>query len=234
MTFNGLIKNTDKKTALVLVSVPIILFVYLYYGMHESFVRYLPLITVDEFFSMYAYIYEYLSSFLWLFVLPLIIIKLFLGEKIRNYGLGAGDAKYGIRAALLCMALVLPFLFLGTQMPDMQATYPHVKSIIHKGKYFLILEFFYAFYYIGWEFFFRGYMLFSLREKLGDLNAILIQTMASSLMHIGKPGGEFVGSIVVGILFGYLVLRARSIWYPFLIHLFIGIATDVLMVVQFY
>ena len=58
-------------------------------------------------------------------------------------------------------------------------------------------------YYLGWEFFFRGFMQFGLRGALGDWNAILVQTLASCLIHIGKPAGEIYGAIVAGLLWGW-------------------------------
>jgi membrane protease YdiL (CAAX protease family) len=74
---------------------------------------------------------------------------------------------------------------------------------------------FYLLYYLGWEFFFRGYMQFGLRRRLGDWNAILIQTLASCLLHIGKPDTEIFSSILGGIVWG-MVVFPRCIHHLFI------------------
>jgi len=229
-----MIRKSDWKTSLILLSTPLILAVYLYHGMHPAFEKYFPLLKSNVFFEIYSYTYEYFAALILLFILPVFITRFILRENLRDYGLGLGDWKYGLRFVILSIIIVFPILLLGSHASDIRATYPHVRNVTNKPDLFMLVEFCYMFYYIGWEFFFRGYILFGLREKFGDFYAILIQTVPSSIMHIGKPEGEFIGAIIVGIIFGYLVLRTKSIWYAFFIHLFIGIAIDILVVIQFH
>jgi membrane protease YdiL (CAAX protease family) len=87
-------------------------------------------------------------------------------------------------------------------------------------------------YYVAWEFYFRGYLLFSLKKDFGALSAVLIQTISSCLIHIGKPEGEILGSIPVGILFGIIALRTRSFWYVFVLHAALGVLTDLFVLIR--
>ncbi|HNR08342.1 MAG TPA: CPBP family intramembrane metalloprotease, partial [Saprospiraceae bacterium] len=82
------------------------------------------------------------------------------------------------------------------------------------------------FYYLVWEFYFRGFLLFGLAKIYGPAAAILIQTISSCLVHLGKPEGETLGSVAAGLLFGLLALRTGSIWYGWLIHFSLGVMTD--------
>ncbi|MBF0472368.1 MAG: CPBP family intramembrane metalloprotease, partial [Nitrospirae bacterium] len=61
-------------------------------------------------------------------------------------------------------------------------------------------------------------------------NAILIETISSCLIHIGKPPGETIGSIIVGVIFGLIALRTKSIWYVFILHAVIGVLTDIFII----
>ena len=109
--------------------------------------------------------------------------------------------------------------------------YPLAKSLLSDQSNLLLYQSAYIiFYYFGWEFFFRGFLLFGLKDRFGDINAILIQTISSCLIHIGKPEGEILGSIIIGILFGIIALRTRSIWYVFLIHAAIGVFLDLFII----
>ena len=69
-------------------------------------------------------------------------------------------------------------------------------------------------------------MLFSLERRYDALLAILVQTIPSAIVHIGKPVAESFAAIVAGVAFGYLSWRTRSILYPFVLHAVVGIATD--------
>ncbi len=226
MTIKETIKESGKKTSLILLSVPIILTLYLYHGKHHFFEKRFDTLVNNDLFDMYSHMFEYFMAFVLLFIVPFILIKYAFKEKIKKYGVTFGDVKYGLKFTAIAIVVLIPILIIGALIPDMQATYPEARSVIGRLKPFLLIEFFYMLYYIGWEFFFRGYMLFGLKEKFGNLSAILIQTIPSCLMHIGKPEAEILGSIAAGIIFGYLAIRTRSILYPLLIHLFIGIFTD--------
>ncbi|MEA1959377.1 MAG: CPBP family intramembrane glutamic endopeptidase [Chloroflexota bacterium] len=74
----------------------------------------------------------------------------------------------------------------------------------------------------AWEFFYRGYLLFGLRERFKE-GAILLQTIPFVLMHLGKPELETISTIFTGIIFGYVAYRGKSFWPAFIIHLFINI-----------
>lgn len=229
MTIKEIIEKSDKKTSLVLLSIPVILTIYLYYGKHPFFEKCFNVFSSAPLFDMHSHMYEYFMAFILLFIIPLVFIKYVFKDNLKNYGLGFGDLKFGLKFTAIAVVILVPFLLAGTFMPNMQSTYPEARSVIGKLKLLLLIELFYMLYYIGWEFFFRGYVLFGLREKLGDLAAILIQTIPSCLMHIGKPGVEIFGSILAGIAFGYLAIRTRSMFYPFIIHLFIGVFTDLVI-----
>jgi membrane protease YdiL (CAAX protease family) len=112
-------------------------------------------------------------------------------------------------------------------MPDVRSEYPLSRILFAHRDLVLWYEAAYVlFYYIAWEFFFRGFLLFPLAKRFGGMNAVLIQTISSCLVHIGKPEAEIFGSIFAGIIFGVLALRTRSFWYGFALHAGIGVLTD--------
>jgi membrane protease YdiL (CAAX protease family) len=97
---------------------------------------------------------------------------------------------------------------------------------------FLVVEVFYLIYYCGWEFLFRGFMLLGLEQRAGAVMAILIQTIPSAVVHIGKPVAESFAAILAGWVFGYLAYRTRSILYPLLLHAVVGIGTDMFVTLR--
>jgi membrane protease YdiL (CAAX protease family) len=85
-------------------------------------------------------------------------------------------------------------------------------------------------YLLGWEFFFRGFMLFGLERKFGRM-AVLVQAIPFAIVHFKKPQLEAYGAIFGGIFLGLIGLRARSFLPCFLLHYMIILTADVLGII---
>lgn len=72
----------------------------------------------------------------------------------------------------------------------------------------------------GWEFMFRGWILFGYARKFGP-EAIWLQAVPFALAHIGKPQIETFSTIFGGFAFGWIAWRTKSFLYPFFIHWYI-------------
>lgn len=216
-------------TYLILLSAPLLLTVYWYYGSAESLGNYFPYLRNDDLFDFYSHIWQFFSFFILTFIIPLIFIKTRLKLPLSDFGFGLGDFKFGLKFILITIPLlVVPLIFLSSKMPDIQREYPLAKLLhTHHELIFWYETAYILFYYIAWEFFFRGFLLFGLKKRFGAMNAILIQTISSCLIHLGKPDGEIIGSIIIGIIFGALALRTRSFWYVLILHAAIGVLTDI-------
>ena len=227
------LREGDGKVKFLLLSVPVILLIYIYHGMSGAFGNYFYRLSNHYYFDVYRYAYQFLATFMLLFLLPLIIVKLVFKHKLKDYGLAFGDKKYGLRFIVITIPLIVtPIILLASFMPQVRAEYPLTKMVQNNASVFLLYEIIYiVFYYVGYEFFFRGYMLFGLKERFGSTYAILFQVIPSCLLHFNKPEAEFAGSIILGIVLGYLALRTRSILYPFIIHSYIGISTDLFVTI---
>ncbi|MCJ7457492.1 MAG: CPBP family intramembrane metalloprotease [candidate division Zixibacteria bacterium] len=220
--------KVELKPSIILLSASIILVIFKYYGYPQSFVSIFHTACGVDFKNCFpAHIYFFLCSVLLLILVPFILIKFVLKEKVSDYGLKKGDSKFGMTSFLILFPLIALVMILPSSgMPQFKAEYPLFALAGKAFSLVLLYELMYGLYYISWEFFFRGYLLFGLKDIFGEWNAILIQTLPSVLMHIGKPDGEILASIAAGILFGKLALRGKSIYYVFLLHWFIGMAMD--------
>ncbi len=213
---------------IILLSAPILLTIYRYHGYPGTFNPFLDLgYTTDQTVS----INQFIIFFLLMFIVPILYIKIAMKKRLSEFGFGLGDTGFGVKTLILIPLIVVPAIYFAAKVPDVRSEYPLAKSLIQDQSHLLVYELAYViFYYIAWEFFFRGFLLFGLKNKFGALNAILIQTISSCLVHIGKPEGEIIGSIIVGIIFGIIALRTKSIWYVFLLHAAIGVLTDLFII----
>ncbi len=218
----------DIHTYIILLSAPVLLTVYRYHAYPGFF-------TADFDFGLAAdqnlRISQFFRFFGLFFVLPAVYVKFVMHKNLNDFGLGFGDIKTGIKTLLFLVPVIFIALYFAVDMPDVRSEYPLAKSLLHDQSHLILYEIAYIiFYYIAWEFYFRGFLLFGLKDRFGAFNAILIQTISSCLVHIGKPEGEIIGSIIVGVLFGIIALRTKSIWYVFILHALIGVLTDLFII----
>lgn len=232
ISLKTLLKQRDSESFFILFIIPIILTIWVYYGKQADF---------DQLFKgfqgrwnqdFYSTVYEYLTAFLLMFWVPYFVVKMVFKKGLKEFGFQTGDLKYGIRFIAIAMPFLLWAAYVGSSDSNIQTEYPLARSVIRHLPLFLIVEILYLIYYIGWEFLFRGFMLFGLEKKYGALTAILIQAIPSSIVHIGKPASESFGAIFAGLAFGYLAIRTRSILYPLILHAVVGIGTDVFVTLR--
>lgn len=175
------------------------------------------LLMVDHYETISAY--KYVDRFLLYFIIPLLIVLFLFRENPREYGFSFGDWKLGLTYTLIGIAFMAPIIyFLGHSNESMKTYYARL-VIGLPWTTFIDL--------IGWEFFFRGWILFSYARKLGP-EALWLQAVPFALAHVGKPEVETISTIFGGFAFGWVAWRTKSFFYPFLIHWFI--ATFIILV----
>jgi uncharacterized protein len=152
------------------------------------------------------------------FVIPVLIILVVFRENPQNYGLTLGDWKAGIVITLSAVVLISPVLWLvGRGDASMHNYY---KSMVAGLPWSTFLDLF------GWEFLFRGWLLFGYSRKFGP-DGIWLQSVPFALAHIGKPELETLSTIFGGFAFGWVAWRTKSFIYPLLIHWFVATFTIV-------
>lgn len=146
-------------------------------------------------------------------VIPLLITLIFFRENPKEYGFSLGDWKLGLTYTFLGILIMAPIIyFLGHGDASMKQYYQRFLDGL-PWTTFLDL--------IGWEFIFRGWILFAYSRKFGH-NALWLQAVPFAIAHISKPEVETLSTIFGGFAFGWIAWRTKSFLYPFLIHWFIG------------
>ena len=81
-------------------------------------------------------------------------------------------------------------------------------------------------YLAGYEFMFRGFLLFSCLEFFGYWPAIIINIILYGLVHLPKGSRETIGSIFFGFILSYLSIRLGSFWFAFLVHITLALSNE--------
>jgi len=174
------------------------------------------LLLIIDSYNQFTSNKDYDRTILYL-IIPLLFIILVFRDDPRQYGFTFGDWKIGIILTAIGIAIMAAVLWFVARESAMQAYYkPQVIGL--PWNTFLDL--------FGWEFFFRGFILFAFVRKFGA-EALWLQAVPFALAHIGKPEVETVSTIFGGFIFGWVAYRTRSFVYPFLIHWFVASFTIV-------
>jgi membrane protease YdiL (CAAX protease family) len=161
-----------------------------------------------------------LSVWVYLLIIPVGILFL-LGEPIGKYGFAKPVWPFSMRWTIAILALLVLYPAITSPLSQFREYYHHNTSM---GLDILGLRILLAaLYYLPEEFFFRGFLLFGLRGRVGDQMANCIQAVIFALFHIGKPPLEVLISLPIGYLFGHVTLQTRSFLPSFFMHWVIGI-----------
>jgi membrane protease YdiL (CAAX protease family) len=146
---------------------------------------------------------------------PRLIIVVLFRDRPSAYGFSLGDWRRGLKWSAVVIGLSVPVLYLASRTRAMTEYYSRIDLSILQVLATSALDL------LGWEFLFRGFLLFGLLRVIGP-SAVVLQAVPFALAHLGKPELETLSTIFGGILFGWVAYRSRSFWYAFLIHWFIS------------
>ncbi len=144
------------------------------------------------------------------FAIPLAFILFVFRENPKEYGFQLGDWKAGLALTFGALLIIFPVLWLlVSQDASMRAYYQPLLTPT--------LPLYTLFDLFGWEFLFRGWILFGYARKFGP-EAIWLQAVPFAIAHFGKPESETLSTIFGGFAFGWIAWRTKSFLYPLLIH----------------
>jgi membrane protease YdiL (CAAX protease family) len=176
------------------------------------------LIMVDYYFPLTES--PYFDHVIIYLLIPLIFIVLVFRERPADYGFQIGDWKAGVLITGIAILVIAPVLWWVVRSDSaMQEYYRNVFTPLLPVNIMMDL--------IGWEFLFRGWLLFGYEKKFGSA-ALWLQAVPFALAHLTKPGVETLSTIFGGFVFGWVAWRTRSFLYPFLIHYFVSTFTILL------
>ena len=170
-------------------------------------------LTPDEYHPLPS---QWSGALVYFGILPVLTILIFLRKNPLDFGFRLGNPRIWGLHVIVVIVVSTPVLILVSRFASLSDYYAIEGFSLWKYS----LET--TAYMIAWEFLFRGFMLFGLKEKLGEAS-ILVQIIPFVLLHFGKPEMETISTILVGIYLGYVCFRGNSYWPAVILHLYINI-----------
>ncbi|MDH7511397.1 MAG: hypothetical protein QHH14_00420 [Clostridiales bacterium] len=177
-----------------------------------------------------AVLLYFIFFFSLLFAIPCLIAVLAAPQPaalLSSLGLALGRTRLGLLILAAGIPVAIASGLIGSRNPGMQRLYPFSKKACVNLMTFVLYESsYFIFYYLAWEFAFRGLLFFPFVPAIGLLPALAMQTTASTLYHIGHPDSEVFAAFAAGFAFGLIAYATHSILYTTVLHAAAGISTD--------
>jgi hypothetical protein len=221
----------DNRVLLVLLFVAFIMVFQEYYGDRPAFETYVG-------WRLAEWRYHALASFGWwsgakllgYLILPSLALWA-MGARLRDFGLGLRGLGQHLWIYGALYVAILPLIVAASYTRPFLNTYPFYKLAARSWGDLIVWELFYACSFFALEFFFRGFMLFTLKRSLGAY-AIFVMIVPYCMIHFHKPVAEVCGAIFAGVVLGTLAMATRSIWCGVLIHVSVAWTMDILAILH--
>ena len=182
----------------------------------------------------YKQLYWLIGCYLFYLILPMCYLML-SNSKLSEVGWKHTVPKKHLSIYIIFAFIIVPVIIIAATTEKFQNTYPFFKfnPFIHSWQQFAIWETGYMFQFVAVEFFFRGFLLFSLARFIGPY-AVYVSVIPYCMIHFGKPLPETIGAIIAGIVLGKMALASKSILPGILIHCLVGCLMDCLSIYHKY
>ena len=225
-------KDFDKKFIWVIICTVIVLILSRYFCKSANFIDW-----SNGFYKSWTYpdlypkLYWAVVTGVNYLILPCIVIKFIFKEKIRDYGFHLDKKPKILLLYFMMFAIVIPLAFLASFQQSFLSKYPIYYNVGSSWIELAAWEAGYGFQFITLEFFFRGFLLFTLARYIGAY-AIFVMVIPYTMIHFSKPLLETCGAIITGIALGTLALRTKSIYGGIIIHIAIAWSMDFFVLYQ--
>ncbi|MDD9965419.1 MAG: CPBP family intramembrane metalloprotease [Myxococcales bacterium] len=181
--------------------------------------------------DIYPYLYWGAFKLVNYLLVPALCIKLVLKRRIVDFGLVTRQHSNAWPLYFGMLAIVIPLVYGVSFTEPFLRTYPKYKGAADSLWGFFAWEFIYALQFFLLEYFFRGFLLFSLARHMGSLS-IFVMVVPYAMIHFGKPVTECVGSVLAGIALGTIALRTRTIYGGVVVHCGVAWSMDLFALMQ--
>jgi len=178
--------------------------------------------------NLYELVWWVFVNLIFYVAIPAIVVKFVQKREFKEIGLAPHIEPGFGKLLIVCVCIMLPLTYLMSLTHGFEAKYPFLK--VWNGEYWsrtlLIWEVVYGLQFFGLEFFFRGFLVQSLKPSLGAYS-ILAMTVPYTMIHWQKPPAEAFAAIAAGIFLGWISYRNGTIWLGLILHLTVAFSMDV-------
>ncbi len=180
--------------------------------------------------NLYALIWWVFVSVSFYLVIPALFLKFVQKRNLSEVGLALKAEKGFLKLLAICVAVMLPIVYAMSLTVSFSDKYPFLR--VYNGDPYwsstlLIWELVYFLQFFGLEFFFRGFLVHSLKPSLG-FYSIFVMTVPYTMIHFQKPMPETFAAILAGLFLGWVSYKNGTIWLGLVLHCTVAFSMDIL------
>lgn len=145
-----------------------------------------------------------------------------------------------LKPYFIMLLLMLPLLIWASTKPDFLQAYPRYRpgAMEQTGNFspfftIGIFELSYVFQFVALEWFFRGFVVFSL-SRFFEEKAVWIMVAVYVFLHFNKPMHESIGSFFGGYVLGIIAQKTGSVYGGMIVHVGIALIMEFLAAAAFF
>ena len=178
--------------------------------------------------NLYELVWWVFVNLIFYVAIPAAVVKFVQKRSLREIGLAPHIEPGFAKLLVVCIGIMLPLTYLMSLTHGFEVKYPFLK--VWNGEYWsrtlLIWEVVYGLQFFGLEFFFRGFLVHSLKPSLSAYS-ILAMMVPYTMIHFQKPPAEAFAAILAGVFLGWISYRNGTIWLGLILHLTVAFSMDI-------
>ncbi len=159
-------------------------------------------------------------------LIPVLVILFVFRMPVSNFGSNTDYLAESIIWWIPAALLVVVINYYTARNDNHLAQYPQIRVKQWNSGLISLSAISWITYLAGYEFMFRGFLLFSCLESFGYWPAIIINITVYSLVHLPKGHRETIASIFFGFILSYLTIELGSIWFALFIHITLALSNE--------
>lgn len=176
--------------------------------------------------SVLGVLYRRLLGTLVFGLTPFLVIVLVFRRSVEDYGFASGSFGRSVLWWIPMAAVLVFIMYFWSRTEKNLEMYPQMRVGRWTPGLMALSALSWITYLLGYEFLFRGFLLFACLESFGYWPAVILNLCLYSLAHLRKGSGELIGSLVFGFLLCTVTLHLGSAWFAVLAHITMALSNE--------
>ena len=179
--------------------------------------------------NVYWILLQKLAGFLFLGLLPALAM-LMMPVTLRQVGVSFINIPQSLLWIGGMGAVIVLVNLMAARKPGNLAMYPQMRITRWTPKILAISSMGWMLYLLGYEFIFRGVLLFLCIPVMGVWPSIVLNVSLYALVHLPKGPRETIASIPMGLILCLLTLKTGTIWVAYFSHVILALSNEYLSI----
>jgi len=212
-------------TSVVILSTVIFYYIYFYFITSGSPEKFCAVIIQPARKKIVLFLLKKFSGFLILGLIPGVIYYFSLSRDFRKFGFSV-DHFINNFLVIFPLVIIIAIILFINQKANKQNNSLQINLSDWNILLFLLNAAGWIIYLVGYEFLFRGILLFECYTSFGFWPAITINVTIYSALHMVNGKDQTIGALIFGAIACYFTLSWGSVLIPVIMHISLSILSD--------